>query len=94
MATEGKCDRHLNTTDDNLDDARSKSRIVKRSTVVGHHKTSVSLEDVFWNEYRAIADQRKVHLSQLISEIDFERKHPSLFSAIRLLVLERYRRRQ
>jgi len=94
MSTHGNDDGPFKTTDDNFGNIRDKSRVVKRSIVVGHHKTSVSLEDVFWNEYRAIADQRKVHLSQLISEIDFERKHPSLFSAIRLLVLERYRRRQ
>jgi predicted DNA-binding ribbon-helix-helix protein len=69
-------------------DGHLKSRVVKRSLVVGGHKTSVSLEDVFWNELRAIAHRRRLHLSQLVGTIDSERQHGNLSSAIRLFVFE------
>lgn len=72
----------------NDDDGYLKSLVVKRSLVVGGHKTSVSLEDVFWNELRAISHERDVHLSQLVGEIDSERPHSNLSSAIRLFVFE------
>ncbi|MCK9913406.1 ribbon-helix-helix domain-containing protein [Microbacteriaceae bacterium K1510] len=70
-----------------------RSRVLKRSIVVGRHKTSVSLEDVFWNELRAIAQDLGVHLSQLVARIDAERQHGNLSSAIRLFVFEQSRRR-
>lgn len=65
-----------------------KSRVIKRSLVVGGHKTSVSLEDAFWIELRAIAQKLGVHLSQLVGSIDLERQHSNLSSAIRLFVFE------
>ena len=36
-----------------------KSSVIKRSIVLGGHKTSVSLEDAFWNGLRNIASVRK-----------------------------------
>ena len=56
--------------------------------------TCVSLEDVFWNEFPAIANERNVHLSKLIDEIVSERSRSNLSAAIRLFVLERYYRRK
>jgi predicted DNA-binding ribbon-helix-helix protein len=70
------------------DDGHLKSRVIKRSLVVGGHKTSVSLEDVFWNALRTIAHNRHIHLSQLVGTIDSERQHCNLSSAIRLFVFE------
>jgi len=64
------------------------SRVKKRSLMIGGHRTSVSLEDVFWNELRAIAQERHVHLSQLADSIDRDRHHGNLSSAIRLFVFE------
>lgn len=64
------------------------SRVVKRSIVVGRHKTSVSLEDVFWVELRKIAEQKHLPLSQLVADIDANRQHNNLSSAIRLFVFE------
>lgn len=69
-------------------DGHLKSRVIKRSLVVGGHKTSVSLEDVFWNELRSIAEDRHLHLSQLVGSIDADRQHCNLSSAIRLFVFE------
>jgi predicted DNA-binding ribbon-helix-helix protein len=69
-------------------DGHLKSRVMKRSLVVGGHKTSVSLEDVFWNELRWIAGNRHLHLSQLVGSIDADRQHCNLSSAIRLFVFQ------
>jgi predicted DNA-binding ribbon-helix-helix protein len=70
-----------------------KSRVLKRSIVVGDHKTSVSLEDVFWDELRKIAMEQGVRLSSLVSRIDAERQHVNLSSALRLFVFEQSCRR-
>ena len=67
-----------------------KSTVVKRSIVIAGHKTSVSLEDAFWNELKAIASERGMNLSELVASIDSERKHNNLSSAIRLYVLNHY----
>jgi predicted DNA-binding ribbon-helix-helix protein len=65
-----------------------RSRVLKRSIVVGRHRTSVSLEDEFWLELRQIADDRNLQLSQLLARIDAERIHVNLSSAIRLFVFK------
>ena len=67
-----------------------KSTIVKRSTIIAGHKTSVSLEDAFWKELKAIASERDTNLSELVASIDSDRKHSNLSSAIRLYVLNHY----
>jgi predicted DNA-binding ribbon-helix-helix protein len=74
-------------------DGYLRSRVLKRSIVVGRHRTSISLEDVFWNELREIAHRRGVHLSELVGHIDGERQHCNLSSAIRMFVLEQARGR-
>jgi predicted DNA-binding ribbon-helix-helix protein len=68
-----------------------KSQVVKRSIVIATHKTSVSLEDAFWNGLKEIAASRSVALSDLVSSIDAARKHGNLSSALRLFVLDHYR---
>ena len=68
-----------------------KSLVVKRSIVVGSHKTSVSLEQAFWNGLKEIAANRKVTLSELVGSIDAGRDQGNLSSAIRLFVLGHYR---
>lgn len=60
----------------------------KRSIKISGHDTSVSLEDDFWDELKDIAIQRKISLSQLISEIDSQGINAeNLSSALRLYVL-------
>jgi len=66
--------------------------VVKRSIVVSGHKTSVSLEDAFWNALKEIAKARNVTLSELVAAIDAERQHENLSSTIRLFVLGVYRK--
>ena len=68
-----------------------KSLVVKRSIVVGGHKTSVSLEQAFWNGLKEIASHRKITLSELVGSIDSGRVQGNLSSAIRLFVLGHYR---
>jgi len=68
---------------------RLKSSVSNRSIVIAGHKTSVSLEDEFWNSLKEIAGQRDMTVSELA--IDREREHANLSSAIRLFVLGVYR---
>ena len=68
-----------------------KSPVVKRSIVIAGHKTSVSLEDAFWQGLKEIAGERDVTLSDLVATIDTDRRHGNLSSAIRLFVLDYYR---
>ena len=68
-----------------------KSPVIKRSIVIAGHKTSVSLEDAFWQGLKEIADDRSMTLSDLVSTIDTDRRHGNLSSAIRLFVLDHYR---
>ena len=69
-----------------------KSEIVKRSVILNGHKTSVSLEDAFWSEVKAIAAERNLSLTELVSLVDHERGEVgNLSSALRLFVLARYR---
>ena len=64
-----------------------KSQIVKRSIVIGGRKTSISLEDAFWQSFKEIADQRQLTLSELAGEIQASGESGNLSSAIRLFVL-------
>jgi predicted DNA-binding ribbon-helix-helix protein len=68
-----------------------KSPVLKRSIVVAGHKTSVSLEDAFWEGLKEIGRQRHIALSDLVAAIDSQRQHGNLSSAIRLFVLDFYR---
>jgi predicted DNA-binding ribbon-helix-helix protein len=68
-----------------------KSPIVKRSIVIGGHKTSVSLEDAFWRGLKDIAHDQHLTLSNMVATIDKARQQSNLSSAIRLFVLDRLR---
>ena len=60
------------------------------SIIIDGHKTSVSLEDAFWNFLREIAIRRKQISAQLVAAIKLDRQHGTLSSAIRLFVLSFY----
>jgi len=70
-----------------------KPPVVKRSIVVAGHKTSVSLEEAFWNGMKEISGLRNITLSELVGEIDGNRQQGNLSSAIRLFVLDYFRTR-
>jgi predicted DNA-binding ribbon-helix-helix protein len=67
-----------------------KSKVIHRSIMVDGHKTSISIEDDFWNGLKEIASQRGETLIQLISNINAERKTVNLSSVIRVFVLGYY----
>jgi predicted DNA-binding ribbon-helix-helix protein len=70
-----------------------KSTVVKRSIVLAGHKTSVSLEDAFWEGLKDIAKTKRRKLSELVGGIDTDREQANLSSAIRLFVLDHYQAR-
>ena len=64
----------------------------KRSLTIRGHRTSVSLEEPFWQEFRRLAAEEGKSLNLLAAEIDASRSPPaSLASAIRVWVLMRLR---
>ncbi len=62
-------------------------RIVKHSLSIAGHRTSVSLEDVFWRELKAQAQKDGVSLAALVAEIDARRGAANLSSALRVHVV-------
>jgi predicted DNA-binding ribbon-helix-helix protein len=67
------------------------SPVVKRSIVIGGHKTSISIEDAFWNCMKEISGESGKTLSELVSEIDSSRRQGNRSSAVRLFVLDYFR---
>jgi predicted DNA-binding ribbon-helix-helix protein len=70
----------------------------KRSLTIARHRTSVTLEDAFWDALGEIARAEGKSVAALVGEIDQSRsaratKQQSLSAAIRLYVLERTRGR-
>ena len=65
------------------------TRPVKRSLTLRGHRTSVSLEDIFWNTFRHYAEIDGRTINGLAAEIDAARGDIGLASAIRIHVLER-----
>ena len=72
-------------------DLASQAVSKKRSVIVGGHRTSVSLEPIFWDQLRTFAAQRRITVNELVTEIDQQRSG-SLTSAIRVFVLESVRK--
>lgn len=67
------------------------SRPVKRSLTLRQHRTSVSLEDAFWQAFRDIAAEQGRAVNDLAAEIDEARGvETGLATAIRLYVLAHY----
>lgn len=64
-------------------------RPVKRSLTLRGHRTSVSLEDVFWDAFRDIARQDGKTINGLAAQIDEGRGDIGLASALRIYVFER-----
>jgi predicted DNA-binding ribbon-helix-helix protein len=65
--------------------------IKKRSIVVRNQKTSVTLEQEFWQCLKDIARSRQTTLTELVGLIDAGRNTSNLSSAIRVFVLDHYR---
>jgi predicted DNA-binding ribbon-helix-helix protein len=70
-----------------------KSSVPKRSMLLGGRRTSVSLEDPFWNAVKEIAASRNITPTALLTEINADRHYTNFSSAIRLYVLDYYKTR-
>lgn len=66
---------------------------VKRSLAIHGHKTSISLEPLFWDFLKRAAAEEGVALAQLVARIDGERikadPAPGLAGAIRIWLMTR-----
>ena len=71
------------------------SRPIKRSFQIRGHRTSLSLEEPFWDALKEIAADKKLPLAQLVETIDTGRNATAsgLSGAIRLYILDYYRQR-
>jgi predicted DNA-binding ribbon-helix-helix protein len=67
--------------------------VLKRSVSIAGHRTSISLEEPFWEGLREIAEREKRSVQSLIGRIDAERGEQNLSSAIRVFVLNDLRGR-
>ena len=69
---------------------------IKRSVEIAGHKTSISLEPLFWDLLRQAAAEEGVPLNALIARIDAERiaadEPTGLAGAVRLWLAARLRR--
>src|SRR5262245_32833959 len=69
----------------------SHSPVLKRSISLAGNKTSVSLENQFWDGLHEIARTENLPLCALIERIDTNRTRHNLSSAIRLFVLDYFK---
>ena len=73
------------------DDIMLPTRPVKRSFTIAGHRTSISLENAFWEALREIAGGQRRSLASIVAEIDKNRGSAGLSGAVRIWVLEYYR---
>ena len=69
------------------------SRPVKRSFSLKGHQTSISLEAPFWDALKEAADREGMTLAALVADIDQRRGDAGLSGAVRMWILDYYRRR-
>ena len=65
--------------------------LLKKSFTIGNHRTSISLEQEFWDALEIKAKERDVSLSKLVLKIDNEKPkdYNNLASYIRIWVLKK-----
>jgi predicted DNA-binding ribbon-helix-helix protein len=59
--------------------------------MIDGHKTSVSLEDQFWESIKEIAAEREQRLTELINVIAEGRDRANLSSALRIFALNHFK---
>ena len=68
---------------------------VKRSVEIAGHKTSISLEPLFWDMLKDAAERERLPINALVARIDAERiradRPPGLAAAVRLWLVSRDR---
>ena len=70
---------------------RKNSTVLKRSIELARRKTSVSLENEFWEALGEIARNKNIPIAVLIEQIHNNRTGNNLSSSIRLFVLSYFR---
>jgi predicted DNA-binding ribbon-helix-helix protein len=68
-----------------------KTVVIKHSILINGRKTSVSLENEFWDALHEIADRGNIALSAVVEQIDRDRDNINLSSALRVFVLNHFR---
>jgi predicted DNA-binding ribbon-helix-helix protein len=69
-----------------------KSVVIKRSIMINGHKTSVSLENEFWDGLHEVARDEHTTAPTLVEQVARSSDNCNLSSAIRLFVFNRLRR--
>jgi predicted DNA-binding ribbon-helix-helix protein len=64
------------------------TRPVKRSFSIRGHRTSISLEQPFWEALKEAAARERISLAGLIARIDETRGAAGLSSAVRIWILD------
>jgi predicted DNA-binding ribbon-helix-helix protein len=67
--------------------SETRDGVIKRSIVIAGHRTSVSIEEAFWDRLKIVALRDGISVAGLIARIDSKRGRQNLSSAIRLHVL-------
>ena len=70
---------------------RKNSTVLKRSIELARRKTSVSLENEFWEALGEIARNKNIPIAVLIEQIHNNRTGSNLSSSIRLFVLNYFK---
>ncbi len=71
-----------------------KPLILKRSIIINGRKTSVSLEEDFWDGLREIADREKLTRSALVERIAEHHDGVNLSSSIRVFIINHFQTRR
>jgi len=80
-------------TDDERPSLQQMARPSKRSFTIGGHRTSISMEAPFWDALQQVAALEKTTLAGLVATIDKARGDAGLSSAVRVWILDYFRRR-
>ena len=64
------------------------SAVRKGSLTINRRKTSISLEEAFWDQLRALARSHNMTMSDFVSDVERSRRNGNLSSAVRLAVIE------
>ncbi len=65
----------------------------KRSLTIAGHRTSISLEEAFWQALHEIARTKNMALAELVADIDKQADGTGLSSRIRVFILKYYQER-
>lgn len=71
--------------------AENRGLVRKHSLVIAGHRTSVSLEALFWDTLGDLAREKGLSIAALAADIDSARGKANLSSALRVFALQAFR---